>query len=328
VSLLRSPERRYTVLNRNDGPHLRVLSLGAGVQSTALLLLAAEPTRHGLAPLVEHAIFADTGWEPAAVYAHLDRLIREVADPAGITVHRVSSGNIRTDALDPGHRFASLPLYVANPDGTRGLARRQCTSEYKLKPILRKVRELLGAPRREDGVPGRVPKGRWAEQWIGISADESHRALSSGTRVAYARARYPLLEPRIDQGLTRADCQTILAAAGFEDTPKSACLGCPFHGNAQWRALRDRHSEEFADAVAFDTAIRHGAARATATGNPLRGHLYLHRSCVPLATAPIDHVTRVEWAARQDTLSLDDPEHTCSPWGCTTARETPEGTPQ
>ena len=303
---------------RQDGPHLRVLSLGAGVQSTALLILAAAPTRDGREPLVDHAIFADTGWEPASVYAHLDRLIGEVAGPAGITVHQVSSGNIRDDALNPARRFASMPLHVTNPDGTRGLARRQCTNEYKLRPILRKVRELLGAPLREDGVPGRVPKGRWAEQWIGISADESHRAMSTGTRVSYARARYPLLEPRITQGLTRADCQRILAAAGFPHTPKSACIGCPFHGNAQWRRMRDAAPTEFADAIAFDEAIRNGYAHATATGTPLRGHMYLHRSCQPLDTAPIDHVTRVEWAARQDTLPLPETNHTCSPWGCTT----------
>ncbi len=78
-------------------PALRLLSLGAGVQSTTLLLLAAE----GRLPKLDGAIFADTGWEPATVYTHLDRLEREVAQPAGIPIYRVSAGNIRNDALDP-----------------------------------------------------------------------------------------------------------------------------------------------------------------------------------------------------------------------------------
>ena len=47
-------------------PALRLLSLGAGVQSTTLLLLAAE----GRLPTPDAAIFADTGWEPAAVYTN------------------------------------------------------------------------------------------------------------------------------------------------------------------------------------------------------------------------------------------------------------------
>ncbi|GAA5542298.1 MULTISPECIES: hypothetical protein [Brucella] len=47
---------------------LRVLSLGAGVQSTMLALMAA----HGeIGPMPDCAIFADTGWEPKAVYEHL-----------------------------------------------------------------------------------------------------------------------------------------------------------------------------------------------------------------------------------------------------------------
>lgn len=50
-----------------------VLSLGAGVQSTTMLLMAAAGE---LEPLPELAIFADTGWEPATVYEHLDWLAR------------------------------------------------------------------------------------------------------------------------------------------------------------------------------------------------------------------------------------------------------------
>jgi hypothetical protein len=284
----------------SDVPTLRVLSLGAGVQSTALLILAAR----GHLDRLDAAIFADTGWEPAAVYAHLDRLEREVADPAGIPIYRVSAGNIRDDAIDPAHRFASMPLYVRNADGGDGMARRQCTSEYKLKPLKRKLRSLLGAPPRPDGVPGRVPRGRYAEQWIGISVDESHRALDSRS-VSYAVPRWPLLE----RGLSRADCETVNAAAGFAGTPKSACIGCPYHGNVQWRAMRDTAPDEWEDAVEFDRLIRRGSARATENGQPLRGQMYLHRSRVPLDEAPIDRVTTVEASARQtdalDALSAD-----------------------
>ena len=39
---------------------LRILSLGAGVQSTTLALMAA----HGEVEAPDCAIFADTGWEP------------------------------------------------------------------------------------------------------------------------------------------------------------------------------------------------------------------------------------------------------------------------
>ncbi|MBV9026847.1 MAG: hypothetical protein JO362_24310 [Streptomycetaceae bacterium] len=265
-------------------------------------------------PKVDYAIFADTGWEPQAVYSHLDRLEREIAAPAGIPVLRVSSGNIRKDALDPNRRFASMPLHVLNKDGKSGMTRRQCTGEYKIKPIKKKVRELLGYP-----YPERIPKGVFVEQWVGISIDEFHRAKDAD--VQYMRNRHPL----IDLGWSRTDCVRYLTSLGLADTPKSSCLGCPFHGNAQWRHIRDTSPSEWADVVAFDAAIRKGNARANATGNRLLGEAFLHRSRVPLNEAPIDHVTAAEWAALQqefDTAAPDADEWEqgvaggCSPWAC------------
>ena len=119
---------------------MNLLSLGAGVQSTALLLLSAE----GRLPKLDAAIFADTGWEPAAVYEHLNAIDVQVAQPADIPIHRVSVGNIRNDALDPERRFATMPLFVKSPQGDKGMVRRQCTAEYKVRPIKETVRTLLG----------------------------------------------------------------------------------------------------------------------------------------------------------------------------------------
>lgn len=282
---------------------LRLLSLGAGVQSTVLALMTAD----GTLPKVDGAIFADTGWEPARVYKHLDRL-RAVLKDAGIPLHVVSKGNLRHDSLDPAHRYASVPYFVRNPDGSDGMGRRQCTSEYKLSPISRKARELLGAAAPDFR---RVPKGRVAEQWIGFSTDEIHR-VSDREGVSYLHKAYPLL----DLGMSRKDCERWLNARGWGDTAKSACIGCPFHGNAQWRDLRDNHPAEWADAVAFDEAIRKGGAR----GLPLNGEAFLHRSRVPLSIAPINRVTRKEWDDRSpdifDALAeLGDPDG-CSPYGC------------
>ena len=98
-------------------------------------------------------------------------------------------------------------------------------------------------------------------------------------------------------------------------------LGCPFHGNAQWRHIRDTSPSEWADVVEFDAAIRQGNARANASGNPLLGKAFLHRSRVPLSQAPIDHVTAAERAAlRLGEDEADELENGvtdgCSPWSC------------
>lgn len=305
-------------MSTRPNPTLRILSLGAGVQSTTLLLLSAE----GRLPKLDAAIFADTGWEPRSVYEHLNRLEREVAEPAGIPIHRVNSGNIRADALNPEARFAQMPLYVRGHGGGQGMLRRACTAEYKVKPIKVKVRELLGYPH-----PKPVPTDRYVEQWIGISSDESSRAARMSDDVQYMRSQFPLLflpggaKPGV--GWSRSDCIRFLAASGFQSTPKSACIGCPYTGNARWRKLRDERPDEWADAIKFDEQIRHGNARAIANGTPLEGEAFLHRSRVPLDQAPIDRVTAHEWSSRQTDVfeqvadaETEADQRGCSPWAC------------
>ncbi|MFF3547121.1 hypothetical protein ACFYXD_35450 [Streptomyces platensis] len=291
-------------------PMLNALSLGAGRQSSTLLLLAAE----GRISKPEVAIFADTGWEPAGVYRHLNRLEEEVAKPAGIPILRVSVGDIRADALDPAHRFVSMPTFTINADGSWGMGRRQCTNEYKLRPIKEKVRELLGYPH-----PLNIPRGVYAEQQIGISRDEIGRVKDTGLR--YLRSTFPLLD--LDDaadgrpGWTVADCIRYLRSRGFRHVPKSACVGCPFHGNKQWRDMRDNHPAEWADAVDFDYKLR-----AAPREDGIRE--FLHASRLPLDQAPIDRVSSHEWASRQTDvfgqvadaeLELGDPDG-CSPWSC------------
>jgi len=269
--------------------HLRVLSLGAGVQSTTLALMAA----HGeVGPMPDCAIFADTGWEPKAVYEHLAWLRSPNVLP--FPVHVVSAGDLRADLLAGarGERWASipaftrtvtpagaeLPVYDADENGDLvavgsrvvptervgvGMIRRQCTGDYKIAPIRRKVRELLGIAGR------RSPKVPVAEQWIGISLDEVLRMKPSFE--PWQRNRWPLVE----QGMTRQDCLRWLDRHDYPLPPKSACIGCPFHSDDHWRRMRDRDPEAWADAVLVDAAIRTGF-------RGIRGEVYLHRSAVPL----------------------------------------------
>ncbi len=231
---------------------LNLISLGAGVQSTTVALMAAAGE---IGPMPDGAIFADTGWEPKAVYGHLERLKKALPFP----VYIVSAGNIRADAITrsntTGQRFAAIPWYTISPRGKKGMGRRQCTSEYKLNPIKRKVVELNGGQRRKAST----------EMWIGISTDEAVRMKPS--RVQYIKNRWPLIE----LGMSRRDCKQWLSNHGW-DAPRSACIGCPFHNDEEWRGLSP---EEFADACEVDTIIRHQPG--------FRAEQYAHRSLVPLA---------------------------------------------
>jgi hypothetical protein len=328
-------------------PTLRLLSLGAGVQSTTLALLAVE----GVLPKPDAAVFADTGNEPAAVYDHLARL-EQILDTAGIPTHRVSVGHIVADTLmlldntrhllaRPAGWFASMPLYVQSEPGPcqrcattgrvpdpdkpgatkkcgrcrgtgwddgKGQLPRQCTADYKLDAVKAQTRALLtGSPH------ARVPASKWAEAWIGFSTDEVGRVKPSDVR--YQRLRHPLLDLR----MSRKDCQRWLDTHGWPNVPKSACVVCPLHGNRMWRDMRDNRPVEWELAVAFDRQLR-DLSVYTHGRSATRGQVYLHRSRVPLDQAPIDHVTRTEWLDRQgdlfDLLAEEGDPDGCSPYGC------------
>jgi hypothetical protein len=296
----REPRRSRNPSSGWDKPALRLLSLGAGVQSTTVLLLACD----GTIPRFDYALFADTKWEPRAVYQQLDK-VRTIAEKAGIPVLTVSAGHIRRDAVDASRRFVTMPLHVRNPDGSKGMARRQCTGEYKIKPLKAAARALLGFPH-----PIRVPAGVFAEQAIGISVDEIHRAKDSDVR--YPRNVFPLL----DLGMSRQDCLTYLADHGFGETVKSACVGCPFSGNARLRWLRDTDPEAWADLVEFDREIRNGSPRAIVEGKPLRGQFFVHRSLKPLDQVDLDPSARRRLRVVGGTAVEDDDPDGCSPWSC------------
>lgn len=241
-------------------PLLRVLSLGAGVQSTTMALMAA----HGeITPTPDCAIFADTGWEPKQVYEHLNALEPLLPFP----VYRVQRpgadlGQLAIDiALSPVTRTALPPWFTREPNG---MLPRQCSKEYKTRVIGRKVRQLLGLRPGERG-----PREKVVEQWLGISVDEMQRMKDA--EQAFVQHRFPLVDMRI----SRRDCLHWMQAKGYPRPPKSACIFCPYHGDDQWRDMRDNAPGDWAKAVEFDTAIRPGF-------HGMEGEAFLHRQRVPL----------------------------------------------
>ncbi len=148
----------------SDPLRLRILSLGAGVQSTTMALMAA----HGeIGPMPDCAIFADTGAEPGPVYEHLQWL--KSANVLPFPIHEVSRGNLRgelmgTDPVRQGN-YGRPPFFVAGKSGA-GILQRQCTRHYKVDVLTEFQRTLAGIKPR---ARVKTPK---VEVWIGISLDE------------------------------------------------------------------------------------------------------------------------------------------------------------
>lgn len=228
-----------------------VLSLGAGVQSSTMALMAS----HGeFGRVPDAAIFADTGDEPAAVYEHLRWLMSPNVLP--FPVHVVTAGNL-SQAMLGGNDMARIPFFV----GAGGVSGRQCTRNFKLRPIRKEIRRLLGKGPRNYIAPGAV------EQWVGISYDERHRIKPSGA--AFITRRDPLVERRI----RRRDCIRWLTDNGYPIPPKSACIYCPYQSDEQRKDQKENQPEEFAQVVLLDLALRSPENIAR-----FRGELYVHRS--------------------------------------------------
>lgn len=255
---------------------IHILSLGAGVQSSTLALMAAHGEVPGY-PRPSAAIFADTQDEPASVYRWLDQLIGYInAAPFPFPVHVVTKGRLSDKSLEmnitkDGRLFSKtdIPFFTRNnDDGSQGkITNRGCTRDFKLAPIMKKARELGNVPRKR-----RKGNQIHVVQWIGISLDEIYRMKPS--RDWWAECAWPL----VDMRMNRHDCKRWMEAKGYPEPPRSSCVYCPYHNNYEWRRLRDEEPEEFARAVEFERKLQETkAASANFNTTP-----FLHRSLAPL----------------------------------------------
>lgn len=113
---------------------IHIISLGAGVQSSTMALMAAAGE---ITPMPVAAVFADTKAEPKAVYEWLKWLKERLPFP----VLQVSSGSLRAKLLhsywsekNQKQTSTGLPAFVLNEDGSQGLMSRQCTRDFKVTP--------------------------------------------------------------------------------------------------------------------------------------------------------------------------------------------------
>lgn len=239
---------------------MHVISLGVGVQSSCMALMACKGE---IEPRPDLIVFSDPGWESGSTYRYAAWLKTEI-EKHGIMVEFTSNGNIRDDlirAAQDGTRVASLPFFTLAEDGTTGMVMRQCTDAYKIQPVRKAIKKFLGVKTaREIKEPVTL--------WMGISTDEIERVKTSRER--WIVNRYPLIEKHMN----RLDCENWLKRNGFSVPPKSSCIGCPFHSDAAWLDMKRNDPEAWKDAVEVDKAIRNMPR--------MKGKVFLHRSCVPL----------------------------------------------
>lgn len=230
---------------------IQVISLGAGVQSSAMALMCAS----GEIPIKpDFAVFSDTGDEPEEVYDWLATLKRLL--PFKVIETKSHHGSLSANLFKRG--FSQIPCFTRNAEGKVALGKRQCTSDFKIRPINRAIKIETGLFRR------RIPDER-IHVLKGISTDEVGRAKDS--RDKWQKAVYPLL----DKEISRTGCKQWLSAKGLF-APKSACFYCPLKDQESW-ARTSENPKLWPKVLAIDKLLNE------------RGE-YLHSSCQPMSSRP------------------------------------------
>jgi hypothetical protein len=220
---------------------MRTFSFGAGVQSTAVLVLQAQGR---LPEPYDVFLFANVGDDSE----HPDtlRYYREIhvpyAEKHGIHLEEVRK--VRRDGTSPtlleytlaDKRSIRIPMYLAGG----GPGRRSCTADYKIH-VIRKWQRQHGSSRENPAVCG-----------LGISMDEIQRARTD-SGFPDQILDYPLLDHK--PPLRRIDCYKIIAEAGLPKPPRSACWFCPFHSMEGWRQLKREKPDLFNQAVELERTL-------------------------------------------------------------------------
>ena len=204
-----------------------IFSFGSGVQSTAIfLLINYEPERllKIIGHLPEYIFFADTGAENQESLTNFEKC-KSVSKIPMIKVK-----NHERNALN-SHR--DVPVFFKGG----GHMQRQCTSEWKIKPIDREISKLYPAKRCTKNIKRIVGK------WLGISIDEISRIKESRTKSI--ENIYPLIE----LNLSRNDCYKILKKYNWKAV-KSSCYMCPY------QVKRWRENKEIDKAIAYEKQLQ------------------------------------------------------------------------
>lgn len=231
----------------------QVWSSGGGVQSTAIAALICQ----GRLPKPDLAVIADTSREYSPVWRYLQSIVMPALRGAGVTMH-IAPHSLATVDLYSGADGGTLVIPAfTDQAGQRSKLPKYCSQEWKTRVIQRFC--------RRHGIND-------GEVWIGYTIDEAERM-----RVYDPNDKWPHIYPLAQLGLRRSDCATVIADMGWPPAPRSACWMCPFRSDQEWTLMRDESPDDWERAIAFDHEIRQR--------DP---HVYLHRSCVPLAEVDFD----------------------------------------
>jgi len=231
---------------------MNILSCGAGMQSTALALMACENARigsvHPLVPVYDAIIFCDLGHEPPWVYKQVD-FIKQACQDSGLNFYVLTEKSLYDDYLNRfgKARVTAIPFWTIGPDGKKAKMCRHCTLDHKIIQIQKFVRhELLGYRK---GERSRSEDLGAHSMYIGFSNEERQRIFDN--RHPFFTNRFPLIE----MGYERPDTYRYNLEVWGLDTKASACCICPFHTNYFFKHLEKEHPASYDAVITIDRLL-------------------------------------------------------------------------
>ena len=276
---------------------MKIISLGVGIQTVAMYIMSSEKELERC----DYAIFADTGGEKTATINYYDFLLEWAKKNNGIPLYKAEYKNLQQDLLNhsnsSGNRFAPIPAFTMN-NGKTGMLRRQCTMEYKIGQVNKKIREILDLPGRS-----RFPI---IEIWQGITIDEVHRMTIPRERWkihVYPFCGYKVYSDgnfeRIDTEIrSRNNIIYWFKKNGLELPEKSSCVFCPFQSDQNWLRLKNNYPNDFNRAIIVDKAIRDSSKKG------IKCPIYLHESLKPLDEVKFDEDKNHLWGNCTDYCDI------------------------
>jgi len=253
---------------------LKVLSFGAGMQSTALALMSCEnllslkggrPVLYPLVPVYDLVIFCNLGFEPPWVKEQA-RFVQKACESAGIWFKQLDTPLYQDLMRDFGkRRVVSIPWWTLRDDGHKSRMPRNCTIDYKVERISKFVRwEVLGYKK---GQRLQEEDKKAHEMHMGFSFEEKHRCKESPNQMFVNR--FPL----VDMKLVRADNYAYIKDVWGLETKASACAFCPFHKNFFFKYLKEHEPEAYRRIVRVDELLRDNNPKP-----PMDSDLFISRS--------------------------------------------------
>lgn len=228
-----------------------VWSSGGGVQSTAIAALICT----GRLPVPDLAIIADTGREKQSTWHYMESVVLPALEQSvGLQIVRVNHSYSTVDLYSANGENLLIPAFTSTST-TLGKLSNFCSYEWKRRACQRYVREQM--PSTDVDV------------WLGFSTDEIGRCKASHEN--WWSHRFPLIE---NVRMSRADCMACVRDMGWPSPPRSSCWMCPLMSDQEWTEIADHEKELAAE---LEERIRRDDK-----------HVWLHRSCEPIATKPYE----------------------------------------